>query len=202
MVTCLAAFTLLFALRLDNTITCSYWLVFSPLWLWKFVALAGVLVGSVSWCRMSRRFERDTFIQYKAMLISFATNTMLFSFELIACEKLDAHKTTPWSICFIPLYALSLISIGSCIWSIRYDRSYEIELFCSLNILQFVFISLRLDNTITWSWVVRLSIVVSLLLSQSSFIIIACSYSGLDSHVNHVHRAHVLDHIDNNCDAE
>ena len=143
---CLGLFTFLFVLRLDNTLSFSYWLVFAPLWIWKVTALAGMIMGTVSWCRMSRRrFEGDTFIQYKAMLLSFTTNSLLFLFELIACEKLEASRNTPWSICFIPLYALSLISIGSCIWSIRYNRSYEIELFCSLNVLQFVFVSLRFE---------------------------------------------------------
>jgi NADH:ubiquinone oxidoreductase subunit 6 (subunit J) len=158
-VLCLACFTLLFSLRLDNTLTCSYWLVFLPLWVWKATALTGALTGSVSWCRMSRhrRHDRDTIIQLKAMLMALCTNFLIFTFELAVCEKLaNQWPSTPWSVCFIPLYALSLISIGSCIWSIRYERSYELELICSLNILQFVFIALRLDNTITWSWVLVL----------------------------------------------
>ena len=96
------------------------------------------------------------FIQYKGMVISFTTNLILFLFELIVCDKLEGNKDTSWSICFIPLFILSLASIGTCIWSVRYDRSYEMELFCSLNILQFVFIALRLDYTITWSWVVSI----------------------------------------------
>ena len=88
------------------------------------------------------------------MLISFSTNLVLFLFEIIVCDKLESQNKIPWSICFIPMFILSLISIGTCIWSIRHDRSYEIELFCALNLLQFVFVSLRLDQTITWSWVV------------------------------------------------
>jgi hypothetical protein len=160
-VICLAFFTFLFSLRLDNVLKCSYWIVFLPLWIWKAAACFGIIFGLIAWCRMSRRrFERENFIQFKAMLISFITNLLLFIFELIACEKLNATRSTPWSICFIPLYILSLVSIGTCIWSIRYDRSYEIELFCSLNILQFVFVSLRLDNVIGWSWVVSVLVFV------------------------------------------
>jgi hypothetical protein len=90
------------------------------------------------------------------MLISFTTNFILFLFELIVCDKLATKSDTSWSICFIPLFILSFVSIGTCIWSVRYDRSYEIELFCALNILQFVFIALRLDYTINWSWVLVL----------------------------------------------
>lgn len=153
----MSVFTLLFSLRLDNTLKFSYWIVFTPLWIWKLTALLGMIVGTIVWIKTSRRFDRDTFIQFKGMLISFSTNLILFMFEVILCDKLETNRNVPWSICFIPLYILSLISIGTSIWSIRYDRSYEIELFCSLNVLQFVFISLRLDSTITWSWIVSLS---------------------------------------------
>jgi len=31
---------------------------------------------------------------------------------------------------------------------------FQLELFCSVNILQFIFLALRLDNVIDWSWVV------------------------------------------------
>lgn len=34
------------------------------------------------------------------------------------------------------------------------DRNFELELFCAVNIIQFIFIALRLDRFITWSWVV------------------------------------------------
>lgn len=153
----MSIFTLLFTLRLDNSLGISYWIVFTPLWIWKLTALVGLIVGTIIWFKMSSRrtrYDRDLFVQYKAMLISFLTNLILFLFELIVCDKLETNRAISWSICFIPLYVLSIVSIGTSIWSIRYDRSYEIELFCSLNILQFVFISLRLDSTITWSWIV------------------------------------------------
>jgi hypothetical protein len=32
---------------------------------------------------------------------------------------------------------------------------FQLEVFCSVNILQFIFLALRLDNFISWSWVVR-----------------------------------------------
>jgi hypothetical protein len=115
------------------------------------------------------RFESDIFIQYKGMLISFTTNLILFSFELIVCEKLETNRDISWSICFIPLFILSLISTVTCIWSIRYDRSYELELIFSLNILQFVFIALRLDSTITWSWVVSILLKIFLKKNNSFF---------------------------------
>ena len=33
-----------------------------------------------------------------------------------------------------------------CIWSVRHDRPFELELFCAVNILQFVFLALKLDR--------------------------------------------------------
>ncbi len=87
------------------------------------------------------------------MITSFTTNVFLLIFELLICFNLE-ESSFLWVICFIPLLILSLISIGILIWSIRFSRSYEIELFCAINILQFIFIALRLDNIITWSWAV------------------------------------------------
>lgn len=87
------------------------------------------------------------------MITSFTTNVFLLSFELLICENLEKSNLL-WILCFVPLLILSLISIIICIWSVRYHRSYEIELFCAVNMLQFIFIGLRLDNIITWSWAV------------------------------------------------
>ena len=156
----LSFFTLFLSLRLDNTLTCSYWLIFTPLWIWKTAVFFGVIFGSITWFRLAeRRFEPEVFIQYKSMILSFATNLVLLLFELIVCEKLESRNTLPWSYCFLPLYLLSLVSVATFIWSIKYARSYEIELFFSANMLQFIFIALRLDSSITWSWTVSFKLV-------------------------------------------
>ena len=36
--------------------------------------------------------------------------------------------------------------------STHHCRSFELELFCAVNILQFVFLALKLDGIIPWSW--------------------------------------------------
>jgi len=54
----------------------------------------------------------------------------------------------------LPLLFLSLISIIVCIWSVRRERAFEFELFFSVNVLQFVFLPLKLDTFIIWSWVI------------------------------------------------
>ena len=48
---CLLLFTILLALRVDGTITGSYWAVFIPLWIWKFMVFCGAIVGSYMWWR-------------------------------------------------------------------------------------------------------------------------------------------------------
>ncbi len=46
---CLLIFALLFALRLDEHITWSYWVVFFPVWIWKILVIAGAITGSYVW---------------------------------------------------------------------------------------------------------------------------------------------------------
>ena len=57
-----------------------------------------------------------------------------------------------WILVFVPLVFVSMISIAICVWAVRHDRSFELELFCAVNILQFVFLALKLDGIIPWSW--------------------------------------------------
>lgn len=47
--TCLLLFSLLFALRLDNTIEWSYWVIFLPIWIWKIFVIVGASLGSYIW---------------------------------------------------------------------------------------------------------------------------------------------------------
>ena len=80
------------------------------------------------------------------MLISLATHLLLLMFELLVADKLDSPDRHMWILVFVPLVFISLISIPICIWSIRHDRSYELELFCAVNMLQFIFLALKLDK--------------------------------------------------------
>lgn len=151
---CLLVFSFLFGLRLDGEIKWSYWAVFWPLWVWKFTVIFGAIVGSYIWWKHPQhRLEGEGYIQYKAMLISLALQLLLFMFELLICDKLE-NKRHLWILVFIPLIFISVISILVCIWAVKHDRSFELELFCSVNVLQFIFLALRLDDFINWSWVV------------------------------------------------
>ena len=95
------------------------------------------------------------------MLISLAVHLLLLMFELLTADNLDARRHM-WILVFIPLVFVSIISIAICVWSVRHDRSglvsnfdfdfngcfrsFELELFCAVNILQFVFLALKLDG--------------------------------------------------------
>lgn len=154
--TSLLIFSLLFALRLDDTIEWSYWVVFLPIWIWKLMVVLGALTGSYIWWKHPNyRVEGNNYVQFKAMVICTGMHLLLLMFEILACDNLESqHTRHPWILVFIPLMCMSVISIGICVWAVKNDRSFELELFSSVNILQFIFFALRLDNTIDWSWVI------------------------------------------------
>ncbi|XP_039756912.1 transmembrane protein 185A isoform X2 [Pararge aegeria] len=150
--TCLLVFTALLALKLDNTITWSYWAVFTPIWIWKFLVVLGATVGTYVWWQYPHfRLEGEAYIHYKAMLISLAIHLILLMFELLVCDQLTTTRHV-WILVFIPLIFISIVSIAICIWCVKHDRSYELEFFCAVNILQFIFLALKLDKFINWSW--------------------------------------------------
>ncbi|XP_064636803.1 transmembrane protein 185B-like isoform X2 [Lineus longissimus] len=150
---CLLLVSLLFALRLDNIIQWSYWVIFFPIWVWNLLVVSGCIVGSYIWWKNpSYRLEGDSYIQYKAMIISTGMILQLFMFEILVCDKLERDQTL-WVFVFIPLIFMSIMSIGICVWAVKHERSFELELFCSVNILQFIFLALRLDEFILWRWV-------------------------------------------------
>ncbi|KAL6433459.1 hypothetical protein ACFW04_006531 [Cataglyphis niger] len=66
--------------------------------------------------------------------------------------RLEESERHLWILVFIPLIFISVVSIAVCIWAVKHDRSFELELFCAVNVLQFIFLALRLDGFITWSW--------------------------------------------------
>ena len=150
----LLVFSILFSLRLDNRITFSYWLVFLPLWIWKSIAILGVLVGVIVWLRNPNyRVGNSSYVHFKSMLISLSLQLLLLMFELLVCDKLETKRHT-WTLAFVPLLFISLLSITVCVWSVRNGRNIELEFFAAINILQIVLIALKLDNFINWSWLV------------------------------------------------
>ncbi|KXJ25882.1 transmembrane protein 185B [Exaiptasia diaphana] len=150
----LFVFTILLALRLDGAIEWSYWAVFTPVWIWKLFVFCGAFTGIYLWIkRPEYRGEGESYIEFKAMMICLFLHMLLFIFEILVCINLD-KKLYAWRIMFMPLYVLSSVSIIACVWGFRHDRSVELETVFSVNILQFIFLALKLDNVIRWQWVV------------------------------------------------
>lgn len=85
------------------------------------------------------------------MLISLSLHLILLMFELLACDQLTTKRHL-WVLVFIPLIFGSVASVGACVWSVKHDRSYELELFLAVNALQFVFLPLKLDTFVSWTW--------------------------------------------------
>uniref|UniRef100_A0A6A7G8K4 Transmembrane protein 185A-like n=2 Tax=Hirondellea gigas TaxID=1518452 RepID=A0A6A7G8K4_9CRUS len=153
---CVSVFTALLALRLDNIINWSYWAVFAPLWLWKAFVVVGAFVANIVWIKNPHyRLEGQSSIQYRALLISLGIHLFLLLFELLLADKLNTGRHS-WLSVFTPLIVVSLLSIAACIWGVKHNRSIELELYCSVNLLQFIFIALRLDHYIGWPWEVVL----------------------------------------------
>ena len=79
-------------------------------------------------------------------------------------QKWHASASASRFVCCVCALFMSQQPLRSCFLS-----CCQMELFCSVNILQFIFLALRLDRIITWSWVVRgflpLCVCVSVLLS-------------------------------------
>ncbi|CAH1777864.1 unnamed protein product [Owenia fusiformis] len=153
---CLFIFSFLFALKLDGTITWNYWVIFLPVWLWKMLVISGAIVGTCVWVKHPQyRLEHDGPKQFHAMIISTSLHLLLMMFEILLCDQLETRRHL-YVFVFIPLIFMSVVSIGICVWSVKHDRSFEMELFCSVNILQFIFLALRLDKFIVWKWVIVL----------------------------------------------
>nr|CAG4643299.1 EOG090X087A [Ilyocryptus agilis] len=148
----LLVFVALLSLRLDGVIKTCYWGVFAPLWIWKLLSVIGAAVGSFTWWkRPSSRMDPESYIHFKSMLLSLSLHLLLLFFEVLACDKLESGRHI-WVLVFLPLLFLSVVCIAVSIWALKHERPFEIELFGAVNLLQLIFIALRLDGFILWRW--------------------------------------------------
>jgi hypothetical protein len=114
------------------------------------------------------------------MLISLSLHLILLMFEFLVVDRLSNDNRHLWILVFIPLIVSSIVSVFFCIWAIKQqnDRSFELELFLSVNALQFVFIPLKLDGFLSWSWeiiFVPIWIILCLSLVMMLYSLIFCS---------------------------
>ncbi|KAG7250980.1 hypothetical protein CRUP_024055 [Coryphaenoides rupestris] len=87
------------------------------------------------------------------MLIAVGLHVLLLMFEVLVCDRVTRGDYF-WLLVFMPLFFVSPVSVAACVWGFRHDRSLELEVLCSVNILQFIFIALKLDGIINWPWLV------------------------------------------------
>jgi len=150
--TSLLIFVVLFGLRLDSIIHWNYFYVFMPLWLWKTCVIAGAAAGATSWLRHPE-YRGANNVDLQAMFVATSFHILLLLFELMVCTNMEFHNL-PYRVIFIPMYGISVLSIAACIWGYRHERQLELESFFSLNILQFICLSLKFDSVVEWDWMV------------------------------------------------
>lgn len=86
----LLAFVLLLSLKWDGYVDADYWLVFSPLWLWKLVAVSSTLAASYLWHRQPQyRMDQEALLEYKAMMMCVSLHLLLLVFEVLLCDNLE-----------------------------------------------------------------------------------------------------------------
>ena len=73
----------------------------------------------------------------KAIIICLALNSLLFIFEILACDQMDSLDSRMiyrsyqgrhlWLIVFMPLFLTSPVSIAACVWGFKHDRGLEVN---------------------------------------------------------------------------
>ncbi|KAF7806325.1 Transmembrane Fragile-X-F-associated protein [Senna tora] len=101
----LFAFTLLLVLKLDHVISCSWWIIFSPLWMFHAIVARG---------RFSLPAPSVPHNRHWAPCHAVAAIPLLLAFELLLCvhlESFDVHGFAAVSlkIAFLPLLILEII---------------------------------------------------------------------------------------------
>ncbi|VDM21524.1 unnamed protein product [Wuchereria bancrofti] len=155
---CLLCFFILLPLRFDGTIELNYALVFLPLWICEFIVFLGAIVAAISFVISPPSLTESSLrSDFYGMILCTGEHGLLILFEVLCCHKLQANATVdelPWLLVFVPIFALSLLSVVVAIWAIRNDKSFELELFFSINIVQFVFVAFKLDGILDWHWTI------------------------------------------------
>ncbi|MBA0855959.1 hypothetical protein Goshw_021625 [Gossypium schwendimanii] len=95
----LFSFTLLLALKLHHALSYSWWVVFSPLWLFH----ATVARGRFSLPAPSMPHDRD-WAPFHALI----STPLLVAFELLLCIRLDSSYVVNLKIVFLPLLAFEM----------------------------------------------------------------------------------------------
>ncbi|XP_020538107.1 uncharacterized protein LOC105641975 isoform X2 [Jatropha curcas] len=92
----LFSFTLLLALRLDRAVSCSWWFIFAPLWLFHAVVARGRFSLPAPSMPNDRRWAPSHAVLATPLLIAF---------ELLLCIRLENSYVVNLKIVFLPLLA-------------------------------------------------------------------------------------------------
>uniref|UniRef100_A0A0R3RS55 Transmembrane protein 185B n=1 Tax=Elaeophora elaphi TaxID=1147741 RepID=A0A0R3RS55_9BILA len=154
----LLCFFILLPLRFDGTIELNYALVFLPLWICEFIVFLGAVVAAISFIISPPSLTESSLrLDFYGMILCTGEHGLLTLFGVLCCHKLQTNATVdelPWLLVFVPIFALSLLSVVVAVWAIRNDKSFELELFFSINIVQFVFVAFKLDGILDWHWTI------------------------------------------------
>lgn len=163
-------FTIFLMLWLDGTVQWDFWIVFIPAWVEMVILLITFFVSLHHWCKSPPELRAPAASLFGAVIV--AVPVLLFCCFLVA----RLQQEDPWKYVYvgIPVYVLGGISLIAAFVRPR-TRSLVNIAIVSVPVSVFVLlVALRLDLTITSSWVVVfiplwiLYGVVSLLLCSTS----------------------------------
>ncbi|KAL8533425.1 hypothetical protein ACS0TY_009708 [Phlomoides rotata] len=95
----LFCFTLFISLKLHHVVNCSWWLIFSPIWLFHAVVSRG---------RFSLPAPSMPHGRYWAPFHAIVATPLLIAFELLLCVHLEKRYAVNLKIVFLPLIALEI----------------------------------------------------------------------------------------------
>ncbi|KAK0420419.1 hypothetical protein QR680_014672 [Steinernema hermaphroditum] len=155
-------FSVLLVLRIDEVIDVDYAFVFLPLWICGVLVIFGCFTAVISYIlRPPPVAEVSLRWDFFAMIMSTIEHSILVVFEVLLYYKLrmiDGDEpydpTLTWSVVFAPLFGLAILAITVMVWAVRFSKSFKFELFFTVNVVQFVFLALKLDNVVDWNWAI------------------------------------------------
>ncbi|CAD5224239.1 unnamed protein product [Bursaphelenchus xylophilus] len=155
---CLLLFSLLCALKLDGTLDVNWIVIFGPIWFGEIIVLTGFFIGVVGFCAQPpSRYDNASRIDFVCMCLTTIQHLFLIAFAVLCVYKLEFapnDKEFTWSLACLPLFIESIVAMVIAVWSVRNDRTFEFEMFFAINVVQFVFIAFKMDDTLRWNWVV------------------------------------------------
>ena len=74
------------------------------------------------------------------MITSAGLQFLVFLTELLIAINIDTQDTIPWSVVFVPMYILSIVSIPTCIWNCYRKRSIEVCMYVCIFMYSYLYL--------------------------------------------------------------